>query len=143
MSAATYPQAGSTATDTIRRANEEATKRALARGEAVLTKWIEDGVLVDASTVAHAWSTTMQAVHAARKRGEIFSVWANGKHWYAREALRLERGKLARINRALGDVDPSSKLLFFLRRHGALGGRTIVNGDLADVLRLAANWART
>ncbi|MCE3606467.1 hypothetical protein LXA47_23075 [Massilia sp. P8910] len=147
MSAATVPQPGAPAVDAVRRANEEATMRALARGDAVLAKWIQDRVLVDTNAVAHAWNISSQAVHAARKRGEIFAVWANGKHWYAREALRFERGKLARINRTLGDVDPSSKLLFFLRQHGALGGRivadAIAGGDLDDVLRLARNWART
>ncbi|ATQ74056.1 hypothetical protein CR152_05625 [Massilia violaceinigra] len=121
--------------------------RALARGEAVLAKWIQEGVLVDANAVADAWNINSPAVHAARKRGEIFAVWAKGKHWYALEALKLERSKLARINRTLGDVDPSSKLLFFLRQHGALGGRivadAVADGDLDDVVRLAASWART
>ncbi|NHZ43532.1 hypothetical protein [Massilia aquatica] len=89
----------------------------------------------------------MQAVNAASKRGEIFSVWADGKPWYPRDGLKLDRSQLARINRTLGNADPSSKLLFFQRKHGALRGRVVAeavaDGDLDDILRLAMAWGRT
>lgn len=121
--------------------------RAHARGEARLVNWTQDGTLLEGGKVEAAWGVKRQTVDAARERGEIFSVWVKGKHWYPSEALKLERSALAAINRALGDVDPSSKLLFLLREHGALGGRTpadaVVDGKLDVVLRLAADWART
>ena len=121
--------------------------RAEVRGEARLVSWTQDGTLVEGSKVEAAWGVKRQTVDAARERGEIFSVWVKGKHWYSSEALKLERGALAAINRALGDVDPSSKLLFLLRQHGALDGYTpadaVADGKFDDVLRLATDWART
>ena len=102
---------------------------------------------MEGSKVEAAWGVKRQTVDAARERGEIFSVWVKGKHWYPSEALKLERGVLAAINRALSDVDPSSKLLFFLRQHGALSGRTpadaVSDGKFDDVLRIASDWARS
>lgn len=121
--------------------------RAQVRGEARLVNWTQDGTLVSGALVETAWCVKRQTVDAARERGEIFSVWVKGKHWYPGEALKFERGSLAEINRALGNADPSSKLLFLLRKHGALGGQTpadaVGDGKLDDVLRLAADWART
>lgn len=147
MSVATLPPPGASAAQSATLASDEAIMRARARGAAWLAKWIHDGVLVDAGAAARAWNISTQAVNAARKRGELFSVWVDGKHWYVHEALKLERSKLARINRALGNADPSRKLLFFLRQHGALGGRVVsaavADGDLDDILRLAAAWAHT
>jgi hypothetical protein len=127
--------------------NSTAPSRAEARGEARLVRWTQDGTLVGGATVETAWGVKRQTVDAARERGEIFSVWVKGKHWYPSDTLKFERSSLAAINRALGNVDPSSKLLFLLRTHGALGGQTpaeaVVNGKLDDVLRLAADWANT
>ncbi len=121
--------------------------RAQARGEARLVSWTQDGTLAPGSKVEAAWGVKRQTIDAARERGEIFSVWVKGKHWYPGEALKLERGALAAINRALGDIDPSSKLLFLLQKHGALGGHTpadaVADGKFDDVLRLATDWART
>jgi hypothetical protein len=121
--------------------------RAQARGESRLVNWTQDGTLVPGSKVEVAWGVKRQTVDAARERGEIFSIWVKGKHWYPSEALKLERSVLAVINRALGDVDPSSKLLFLLHQHGALGGHTpadaVADGKFDDVLRLATDWART
>ena len=66
---------------------------------------------------------------------------------YLRDRTRMERPALAKINGALGDIDPSSKLLFLLRKHGALGGRTpadaVAEGKFDDVMRLATEWAST
>jgi hypothetical protein len=117
------------------------------RGEARLVNWTQDGTLVSGSAVESAWSVRRQTVDAARERGEIFSVWVKGKHWYPGEALKLERRALKMINRALDNADPSSKLLFLLRKHGALHGKTpaeaVGGGMLDDVLRLATEWDRT
>ena len=121
--------------------------RAEVRGEARLVNWTQDGTLVLGGMVETAWCVKRQTVDAARERGEIFSIWVKGIHWYPSEALKFERSSLAAINRALGNIDPSSKLLFLLRKHGALGGQTpadaVVDGKLDDVLRLATDWART
>jgi hypothetical protein len=120
---------------------------AAVRGEARLVGWTQDGTLVSGNAVETAWNVRRQTVDAARERGEIFSVWVKGKHWYPSEALKLERSALKMINQALGDADPSSKLLFLLREHGALRGKTPADavgyGMLDDVLRLASEWIKT
>ncbi|MYM92667.1 response regulator [Duganella vulcania] len=117
------------------------------RGEAQLVKWTEDGTLLDGSKIQQAWGVTRQAVDAARERGEVFSIWAKRQHWYPAEALKFKREDLAAITRALGDIDPSSKLLFLLHKHGAVGGVTpaeaVADKKLDDILRLAALWGRT
>jgi hypothetical protein len=127
--------------------NSTAPMRAEERGEARLVRWTQDGTLVGGATVETAWGVKRQTVDAARERGEIFSVWVKGKHWYPGETLKFERSSFAAINHALGNVAPSSKLLFLLRTHGALGGQTpadaVADGKLADVLRLATAWANT
>lgn len=116
------------------------------RGTARLVDWTQDGTLLESAKVEAAWGETRKAVNAAREQGEIFSVWVKGKHWYPSEAMKFERTSLAAINRALGDIDPSSKLLFLLHTHGAIGGQTpadaVANGKFDDVLYLAAEWAR-
>lgn len=123
------------------------TAEAKVRGEACLVNWTQDGTLLEGANVEAAWGVKRQTVDAAREQGEIFSVWVKGKHWYPSEALKFERTTLAAINRALGDINPSSKLLFLLRKHGAIGGQVpadaVVDGKFDDVLRLAAEWART
>jgi hypothetical protein len=115
-------------------------------GETRLINWTFDGTLVEGAKVEAAWGVKRQTVDAARERGEVFSVWVKGKHWYPAATLTLERSSLAAINRALGDIDPSSKLLFLMRQHGVLGrlrpAEAIAQGQLAHVLSLAAEWAR-
>lgn len=121
--------------------------RAAMRGEARLVSWTQDGTLVEGSKIEQAWGVKRQTVDAARRRGELFSVWVKGMHWYPGEALKLERAALAKINGALGDTEPSSKLLFLLRKHGALGGQTpadaVAGGKFDEVIRIATDWAHT
>lgn len=121
--------------------------QAAMRGEARLVNWTQDGTLLEGSKLEAAWGVKRQTVDAARRRGEIFSVWVKGMHWYPGEVLKFDRATLAKINGALGDIDPSSKLLFLLRKHGALGAQTpadaVADGKLEDVMRLATDWALT
>lgn len=124
---------------------DAALARAQARGEARLVAWTRDGTLVDSATVAEAWAIRRQTLDAARARGEVFSLWVKGQHWYPAEMLKFERRAFAQLNAALGDADPSRKLLFLLHRHGALGGRTPADAAADqhdDVVRLAAGWSQ-
>jgi hypothetical protein len=126
-------------------ATDDPTREALARGELRLVKWTKDGTLIDGKPLADAWDITRQGLDKARERGEIFSVRVKGRHYYSTEAVHFKRNDLAEINRALGDIDPASKLIFLRRKHGALGGRTpadaVEKGKLMDVVRLAKDWA--
>lgn len=111
------------------------------RGEARLVRWTQDGTLVPVSVVENQWGVKRQSVDAARRRGEIFSLFVRGQHWYPAEALKFDRAALGELVKALGERSASSKLLFLLRRHSALGNRTPVeavdNGMLHDVIRVA------
>lgn len=136
-SEADVPPAGAASADAVRRAQ--------ARGEARLVTWTQDGTLLPGAEVCKAWGIKRQTLDAARARGEVFSLWVKGQHWYPAEMLKFERATFARIHAALGDIDPSGKLLFLLHRHGALGGRTPADAcpdRLDEVLRLAASWSR-
>lgn len=125
---------------------QQAVQRALARGEARLVGWTRDGTLIDSARLAQAWGVRRQTLDAARARGEVFSLWIKGQHWYPADLLKFERTVFARIHAALGEkLDPSAKLLFLLHRHGALHGRTPAEAaaDMPDeVVRLAAAWSR-
>jgi hypothetical protein len=113
----------------------------LAQGEARVVKWTQDGTLLPVSAVEAAWGIKRQSVDATRARNEIFSVYVRGQHWYSAESLKFDRASLAQVLRELGDQSATSKLMFFLRRHGGLGGRTPAEaaheGMLEDVLRMA------
>ncbi len=112
------------------------------RGEARLVQWTQDGTLVPVSAVEQAWGIKRQSVDAARARNEIFSVYVRGQHWYPAEALKLDRSALAAVLRPLAGESATSKLIFLLKRHGALGGRTpaeaVEHGMLQDVIRVAS-----
>jgi hypothetical protein len=52
-----------------------------------------------------------------------------------------------RICSKLGDRSPSSKLIFLLRKHGGLGGKTVADAlrtgaSLGRILQLAGLWGR-
>lgn len=112
------------------------------RGESRLVKWTQDGTLVPVAALENAWGIKRQSIDAARERREIFSVFVRGQHWYPAEALKFDRAALTAVVKALGDESASSRLMFLLRRHGALGGRTpaeaVEQGMLSDVLRAAS-----
>jgi hypothetical protein len=117
---------------------------ALARGERQLVRWTQDATLIEGARLAEAWSLSRQALDAARRRRELYSLRVKGRHWYPAEFLNFTRPQLADINRALGAASASHKTLFFLRGHGALGGMTptqaVQAGRLQDVLRIADAW---
>lgn len=67
--------------------------------------------------------------------------------YYPKAFLELDREAVAAICRALGDLGPSEKLVFWLRNHGALAGKSVAGAldagmGVARVARLAAAWAR-
>ncbi|WP_088284668.1 hypothetical protein [Ideonella sp. A 288] len=120
---------------------------ATARGEAARVKWIKDGLVVPGQQLAQAWGLTRQALAPAADRGEVFAVKIGNRLYYPRAFLGLDRAAVAAVCRALGDLGASEKLMFWLREHGALGGKTVTSAldagvAMAKVERLAAAWAR-
>lgn len=120
---------------------------ATARGEAARVQWVKDGLVVSGEQLAQAWGLTRQALAPAAERGEVFAVKIGNRLYYPQAFLDLDRETVATVCRALGDLGASEKLMFWLREHGALGGRGIAVAldagvAVAKVERLAAAWAR-
>lgn len=120
---------------------------ATARGEAARVQWVKDGFVVPGEQLAQAWGLTRQALAPAADRGEVFAVKVGNRLYYPQAFLGMDREAVASICRALGDLGASEKLVFWLREHGALAGRSVTGAleagtALALVERLAAAWAR-
>jgi hypothetical protein len=120
---------------------------AAARGEAARVQWVKDGLVVPGEQLAQAWGLTRQALAPAAERGEVFAVKVGNRLYYPQSFLGMDRESVATICRALGDLGSSEKLMFWLRDHGALAGKSVAAAletgvPLAKVERLAAAWAR-
>lgn len=120
---------------------------ATARGEAARVQWVKDGLVVPGEQLAQAWGLTRQALAPAADRGEVFSVKVGNRLYYPQAFLDMDRETVASICRALGDLGSSEKLMFWLRDHGALAGKSAAVAlaagvPVAKVERLAAAWAR-
>lgn len=118
---------------------------ALQRGEALKAQWVRDGVLVPSTVLAEAWGVTPQALQQATVRGELFSLKVAGKTYYLGLLRGEDRAVVAQVCRALGAVEPSGQLIFWMRKHGGLAGKTVAEalagGKLPRVLQLAQAWA--
>lgn len=120
---------------------------AAARGEAARVRWVEEGLVVPGGQLARAWGLTRQALSAAADRGEIFAVKIGNRLYYPQAFLGMDRETVATVCRALGDLGASEKLMFWVRDHGTLGGRSVAPAlesgvPVSEVERLAAAWAR-
>jgi hypothetical protein len=120
---------------------------AAARGEAARVLWVKDGLVVPGEQLAQAWGLTRQALAPAAERGEVFAVKVGNRLYYPQSFLGMDRESVATICRALGELGSSEKLMFWLRDHGALSGRSVAAAleagvPLAKVERLATAWAR-
>jgi hypothetical protein len=120
---------------------------ATARGEAARVQWVKDGLVVPGEQLAQAWGLTRQALAPAADRGEVFAVKVGNRLYYPQAFLNLDRETVAVICRALGDIGTNERLMFWLRDHGALAGKSVSAAleaglALVKVERLAAAWAR-
>jgi hypothetical protein len=120
---------------------------AAARGEAARVRWVKDGLVVPGRQLAQAWGFTRQALALAMERGELFAVKVGNRLYYPSSFLVLDRESVATVCRALNTIGSTEKLMFWLRDHGALAGRSVAAAleagiPVAKVERLAAAWAR-
>jgi len=118
---------------------------AIERSRDARRAWIRDRVVLSSAEFAAARGVASESLVALQAGGELFALNIEGDVWWPAELLKLSAADASALCRALGDTGESSKLIFVMRKHGALGGRTVTeavaNGQLADVLRLARNWA--
>ena len=120
---------------------------ATARGEAARVQWVKDGLVVPGEKLAQAWGLTRQALSPAADRGEVFAVKVGNRLYYPQAFLGMDREPVAAICRALGDLGASEKLMFWLRDHGTLAGKSVALAlesgvPVSKVERLATAWAR-
>ena len=120
---------------------------ATARGEAARVQWVKLGLVVPGEQLAQAWGLTRQALAPAADRGEIFAVKVGNRLYYPQAFLGMDRETVATICRALGDLGASEKLMFWLRDHGTLAGKSVAVAlesgvPVSKLQRLAAAWAR-
>jgi hypothetical protein len=116
-------------------------------GEAARVQWVNDGLVVPGEKLAQAWGLTRQALAPAADRGEIFAVKVGNRLYYPQSLLVLDREAVAKVCRALGDLGSSEKMVFWLRPHGAMAGKSVAAAfdsgvPVVKVERLAAAWAR-
>ena len=130
-------------TDTLKASAGSGLAGATARGEAARVQWVRDGLVVPGEQLG----LTRQALAPASDRGEVSAVKVGNRLCYPQAFLGLDRDAVAIVCRALGGLGSSEKLMFWLRDHGALAGKSVAvvleaRVALAKVERLAAAWAR-
>jgi hypothetical protein len=118
---------------------------ARAQGQALIHFWILQRKLIPTHELAAAWRITGAALHAAQKRNDLFSFKHANRLYYPGVFRDLESDSVYRVCHALGTAAPSQKLLFWMREHGGLAGRTpgeaLAQGKLERVLQIAEAWA--
>lgn len=122
---------------------------AVARGSASKALWVATGEVVPASAVAAKWRVATRSVGDAARRGELSSIVIARRRYYPREFVELDLDVVKAVSEALRPVSPESALIFWKRRHGALGGTTpatvlrdvTVANRQQRVVELAQAWA--
>jgi hypothetical protein len=115
------------------------------RGEALRAAWVKDGLLVSSATLSRHWHRTRQALDQACTRGELFFVKVGKNKYYPAAFVELDADAVKQVNLALKGDDGTAKFIFWSRKHGALGNRTVLEalgeGRLARVVELAQGWS--
>ena len=116
-----------------------------ARGQDTISRWVREGQLVLSADFAKGWGVSRQALDQAVVRGELFSIKSGNKRFYLESLMHLDRPDVARVCRALGRADGVEKLVFWMREHGGLAGKTAVDAvkkrKVDRVVELAEAWA--
>ena len=120
---------------------------AQARGAAARARWIDEGLVVPGPQLAQAWGIPQQTLATATASGEVISIAIDGSEYFPKALLSLDRLTAGEICRALRQLQDTEKLMFWLRDHGALGGRSVAAAlgagtPTAKVTALAEAWAR-
>lgn len=117
------------------------------RGATARARWIEEGLVVPGPQLAQAWGIPQQTLATATASGEAVSIAIDGSEYFPKALLSLDRLTAGKICCALRQLQDAEKLMFWLRDHGALGGRSVAAAleagtPTARVTALAAAWAR-
>lgn len=117
------------------------------RGATARARWIEEGLVVPGSQLAQAWGIPQETLATATESGEAVSIAIDGSEYVPKALLSLDRLTAGQICRALRQLQDAEKLMFWLRDHGALCGRSVAAAleagtPTARVTALAEAWAR-
>lgn len=117
---------------------------AVERGDLVRHQWRLDGTLLSPEVFATRRGVTAVELSQLEAGGQLFSLEVGGARWYPAELLRMSPSDEASLCAALDQLEPTEKLIFLMRDHGALGGVTVAAAVAANginrVLALAAEW---
>lgn len=116
-------------------------KGALARGQKTKREWTRDGTLVTPEAFAEARGASVQDLLDAEPTGSLFSMVVDDQRYYPAELLKFSSEDAEAVCRALGDEEPSSKLIFLMRKHSMLGGKTVAQFNKRDGLDAVINSA--
>ena len=117
------------------------------RGVAARARWIEEGLVVSGPQLAQAWGIRLETLVMAAASGEVICIAIDGSEYFPKALLSLDRLTAGAICLALRQLQDTEKLMFWLRDHGALGGRSVAAAlgagtPTAKVTALAEAWAR-
>lgn len=119
---------------------------AVERGKEARLQWIRDRIVLGSEEFAAVRGLSPDNLGELQTQGGLFSVEIDGKAWWPAKLLELAPIDASAVCRALGALDEATKLIFLMRPHGALGGKTVLEavagGQLEQVVRLAAAWAK-
>lgn len=117
---------------------------ALACGRDAKREWTRDGTLLTPEVFAQARGVSVQDMRDAEVAGTFFAMVVDDAPYYLAELLKVTPTDAAAVCVALGGEEPASKVIFFMRKHGMLGGKTVAQaiegGQLDAVLRAAKAW---
>lgn len=126
---------------------------AKARSREVKKDWVRDGRLVSRKALAQRWGLAVGEIADMVGRGELFELKVSGQMWVPAVFLEVPREAVVEVNRALVEagVDAATAFVFWHRKHGALGGTTVLDvtrsHESLDEVRkslasLAVSWGR-
>lgn len=99
---------------------------ARARGRVALDEWVAEGIVLPGPAFAKRRGGSVGQLAGAVRQGQLFSKAIRGRCYYVAALLEVGPDAAASVCRALGGLDDSEKAIFWFRKHGALGGRTVV-----------------
>jgi len=95
---------------------------------------------------AAKWGMTPQGLQKAASRGELPSIKVSNRTYYPAVLCDLPRPFATRLGQAMRSLSPGQQVIFLLRRHGALDGKSIgeltTSAQQARALELAQRYNR-
>lgn len=85
----------------------------------------QDGSLVSAQRLVDAWQMQRQALEQRVDKGQLFKLKIKNRNWYPGVMQTLLPDTVAAVCQAFGPAPAIDHLLFWIRRHGALQGKTV------------------